>query len=132
VQTPSPWIAIVDDDAAVRKALARLLNGRGLRAQTYDSAQAFLAALPSGRPQCLIVDLQLPATSGPELLEHLSRSEIQIPTIVVTAQADVEARRRCRSYPGTVALLAKPVQDVDLFAAIQMASGIADDRDHKQ
>ena len=91
----SPWIAIVDDDPSVLKALTRLLRTRALHARTYGSAQEFLAALPDGLPECLIVDLQMPEMSGVELLQHLTRNDIQIPTIVITAHGDVGVRERC-------------------------------------
>ena len=51
----SPWIAIVDDDPAVLRALSRLLRSRAFRVKTYGSGQEFLAALPDGLPECLIV-----------------------------------------------------------------------------
>ena len=51
------WIAIVDDDPSVLRALTRLLRTRALHAKTFGSAEAFLAALPAGLPACLIVDL---------------------------------------------------------------------------
>jgi CheY-like chemotaxis protein len=56
----SPWIAIVDDDPSVLKGLARLLRARAFEVKTYTSARDFLAALPEGLPECLIVDLQMP------------------------------------------------------------------------
>ena len=67
----SPWISIVDDDPAVLRALSRLLRSRGSQAKTYGSGQEFLAALPDGLPECLIVDLQMPEMNGLELQQHL-------------------------------------------------------------
>jgi hypothetical protein len=58
-ETP-PWIAVVDDDPAVLRALSRLLRTRSFRVKTYGSGQEFLAALPDGLPECLIVDFQMP------------------------------------------------------------------------
>jgi FixJ family two-component response regulator len=114
----SPWIAIVDDDPSVLKALGRLLRTRALDAKTFGSAREFLAALPSGFPQCLILDLQMPQMSGLELHQHLTRSGIKIPTIFITAHDSVEFRQRCESA-STVAYLLKPLQDIDFFAAIE-------------
>ena len=114
----SRWIAIVDDDPSVLKALARLLRARAFHARTFGSAQEFLAALPDGLPECLIVDLQMPEMSGLELQQHLTRRDVQIPTIVITAHGDVAARERCESA-GAIAFLSKPLQDTSLFAAIE-------------
>ena len=115
-----PWIAIVDDDPSVLKALTRLLRTRGLRAKTYGSAQEFLAALPSGAPECLVVDLQMPQMSGLELLQYLTKKDVQIPTIIITAHGDIGVRERCLAA-GAAAFLLKPLQDKSLFAAIEAA-----------
>jgi FixJ family two-component response regulator len=120
----SPWIAIVDDDPAVLKALARLLRARALEARTYASAREFLKVLHEDLPECLIVDLQMPDMTGLELQRHLSRSGLRIPTIVITAHNEAGARERCESA-GAVAFLAKPLQDTSLLAAIRTARGSA-------
>jgi FixJ family two-component response regulator len=118
----SPWIAIVDDDPAVLKALSRLLRSRAFRAQTYGSGEEFLAALPAGLPVCLIVDLQMPEMNGLELQQHLIGNGIKIPTILITAYADGEMNEQSRD--GTlVARLRKPLQDEALFSAIDRAIG---------
>jgi FixJ family two-component response regulator len=121
---PSPWIAIVDDDPAVLKALARLLRTRAMEARTYASAREFLAALhdavPDEMPECLIVDLQMPEMSGLELQRHLNRAEISIPTIVMTAHAEAGMRERCEAA-GAETYLVKPLQDTILLTAIDEA-----------
>jgi FixJ family two-component response regulator len=123
-----PWIAIVDDDPYVLRALARLLRTRALHPRTFESAEDFLGTLPEGLPQCLIVDLQMPEMGGLELQQHLSRRGIEIPTIVITAHGDVQARARCVAA-GAAAFLTKPLQEASLFAAIQEASTMPK-RDH--
>jgi FixJ family two-component response regulator len=123
----SRWIAIVDDDPAVLKALTRLLRTRAFDAKAYGSGQEFLAALPDGLPECLILDLQMPEMTGLELQQHLTRRGIQIPTIIITAQRDIGMRERCESA-GAIGFLSKPVQDTSLFAAIDDASEIARSR----
>jgi FixJ family two-component response regulator len=119
-----PWIAIIDDDAFVLRGLARLLRTRALHPRTFESAADFLGALSEGLPQCLIVDLQMPEMSGLELQRHLSGIGIEIPTIVITAHGDVQARERCECA-GAIAFLKKPLQEETLFAAIQKASRAA-------
>jgi FixJ family two-component response regulator len=119
-----PWIAIVDDDAFVLRGLARLLRTRALHTRTFESAADFLGALSEGLPECLIVDLQMPEMSGLELQRHLSGIGIKIPTIVITAHGDVQARERCECA-GAIAILKKPLQEATLFAAIQKASRAA-------
>jgi len=114
------WIAIVDDDPSVLRALTRLLRTRALHAKTFGSAREFLQSLPAGRPDCLIVDLQMPEMSGLELMQDLTRRGIPIPTIVITAHGDMGARERCESA-GAIAFLSKPLQDTSLLAAIAHA-----------
>jgi CheY-like chemotaxis protein len=115
-----PLIAVVDDDPAVLKALARLLRTRGFDANGYGSAREFLAALPHRPPECLILDLQMPEMSGLDLLVHFQRNGIRIPTIVITGQTDRHVRDSCEAS-GIVAFLPKPVDDAALFAAIAAA-----------
>jgi FixJ family two-component response regulator len=113
-----PWIAIVDDDPSVLRALARLLRTRALSAKTFASAREFLTALPNGVPECLILDLQMPEMGGLELHQHLVRGGVKIPTIFITAYDSVETRRRCEAA-GAAAYLLKPLQDIAFFAAIE-------------
>jgi FixJ family two-component response regulator len=117
-----PWIAIVDDDLSVLKGLARLLRARAFETRTYTSALDFLAALPEGNPECLIVDLQMPGMTGLELQRHLNRNGIKIPTIVITAHNEAGTRERCE-MAGAKAFLSKPLQDTALLEAINDARG---------
>ena len=119
----SHWIAIVDDDPSVLKALSRLLRTHAHHAKTYESAQVFLAALPGGLPECLVVDWQMPEMNGLELLAHLRNRGIQVPTIIISAHGDGGARQRCVSA-GALAFLSKPLQDTELLAAIAAARKI--------
>jgi len=121
----SPWIAVVDDDPSVLNALRRTLRIGGFQAKTYGSAQEFLAALPGGLPECLILDLHMPQMSGLELLEHLAHRRIQIPTIVITSHGEIKVRERSESV-GVVAVLSKPLENTSLFAAIDDARSRSD------
>jgi len=120
-QPSPPWIAIVDDDSSVLKALARLLKTRAIEARTYVSAQDFLASLgdgtPDALPECLILDLQMPEMNGLELQRHLNRAGIRIPTILITAHTENDMRERCTAA-GAECYLLKPLHDTSLLAAI--------------
>ena len=121
----SHWVAVVDDDPSVLKALARLLRTRGFHAKTFASAQELIAFLPKGQPECLIVDLQMPEMNGLELHQHLIRRGMEIHTIIITAHQDSDLQRRCQAA-GVAAYLLKPLQDTALFAAIASARRHAD------
>ena len=117
----SPWIAIVDDDPSVLKALQRTLRIRALLSKTFGSAREFLASLPDGLPECLIVDLQMPEMTGLELHHQLTRSGIHIPTIIITAHSDIRLRERSEAA-GIFAVLFKPLQNASLFTTIDAAA----------
>ena len=117
------WIAVVDDDPAVLKALSRLLRSRAFKVHTYESGQEFLASLPNGLPACVIVDLQMPAMSGLELKQRLVRDGLVIPTIMITAHRDANLDEHEKA--SLVAFLQKPLQDHNLFAAIDKALGVS-------
>jgi FixJ family two-component response regulator len=117
----SGWIAIVDDDPSVLKALARLLGTRSLNVRTYRSGQQFLVSLADGLPDCLIIDLQMPEMTGLELQQDLARKGIRVPIVIITAHDEAGMRERCRAA-GAIAFLSKPLQDTSLFAAIDAAS----------
>jgi FixJ family two-component response regulator len=116
-----PRIAVVDDDASVRKALKRLLETCSYEVQTFEAACELIAALPHGIPECMIVDLQMPNMTGLELQHHLARSGIKIPTIVITAHDEPGTRERCIAA-GAAAYLLKPLSKAVLIAAINTAT----------
>jgi FixJ family two-component response regulator len=113
-------IAIVDDDSSVRKALARLLTTRAFETQTFASAREFLESLEGNRPDCLILDHQMPGMTGLELQLQLARQQIRIPTVVITALEETELSERCLSA-GAAAVLNKPLDIKELLGAITTA-----------
>jgi FixJ family two-component response regulator len=114
-------IAVVDDNAPVRKALMRLLETLSYEVQTFGTACELIAALPRWLPDCLIVDLQMPEMTGLELQHHLARIGTTIRTIVITAHDEPGTRERCIAA-GAAAYLLKPLRKAVLFAAIDTAS----------
>ena len=84
-----PTVFIIDDDPAVRQALTVLVRSMHLQAEAYESAQQFLDAFDATRPGCLLLDVRMPGISGLELLEQLSRDEVRLPAIVMSAYGDV-------------------------------------------
>lgn len=120
----SGYVAIVDDDASVREALARLLRVNGIISRSYPSAQALLNALStqcSNRPDCLIVDVNMPNMSGIELQRVLLNRGIRIPTIVITGRDNKSIAASAASV-GAAAFFLKPVPRDALMAAINSAT----------
>jgi FixJ family two-component response regulator len=115
-----PSIAIVDDDKRFATALRRLLSASGLATATYASGREFLESLESRRPDCVILDLQMPGLSGLTVLQHLANAEIRLPTIIITAHDEPETRAQCLAA-GAVGFLCKPVEETDLLKLIAAA-----------
>src|SRR5215471_2123664 len=116
----SGYVAIVDDDASMREALARLLRVHGINSWNYPSARAFLEALPSHMPDCLIVDVNMPDMTGIELQCELLNYGVRIPTIVITASDDKSIPASAASL-GAIAFFHKPVPRDALMTAINSA-----------
>jgi FixJ family two-component response regulator len=124
-----PTIAIVDDDASVCRAISRLLRSLGMNADTFTSGHEFIKhiqTMPSFRPDCVVLDVQMPGMNGLEVQEFLVRSENPLPIIFITAHDEVSLRERALQA-GAVAFLRKPFND-ELFIktlneAIQRGAG---------
>jgi two-component system, LuxR family, response regulator FixJ len=122
-------IFIIDDDPAVRQALSVLVRSMHMRAETYESAQQYLATFDPSRPGCLLLDVRMPGTSGLELLEQLNRAEVRLPAIVMSAYGDVPMVVRAMKA-GALNFLEKPCRDQQLWEAIQ--EGLRWDAAHRQ
>ena len=105
---PSSLVAVVDDDASVRRALTRLLQSAGLQVVAYASASEFLDAEHSIDPECGIFDIHLGGMSGLELLSRLRESGDDLPVLIITAHDDAQARAAA-AQAGCVAYLCKPL-----------------------
>ncbi len=113
-------VHIVDDDASIRRALARLLRLAGLDTVGYETARAVLTAAPSLTSGCILLDLQMPGMSGLELLGRLSEIGIDLPIIVVTGHGDVPTTVRAMKA-GAVDFIEKPIDETHLLTAIEDA-----------
>ena len=110
-------IYLVDDDAAVRDALAMLLETYGRQVLTFPDAAHLLAHVDRAGPGVLILDLRLPAVSGLQLITQLSAKGISWPAIMITGHGDVEACRRA-FRAGVTDFLTKPVDEHVLMEAL--------------
>ena len=113
-------IAIVDDEAPVRKALGRLLRAAGFGVATFASGNEFLDSLRSSRPDCVILDLHLPGLSGLEVQQELSHQNISTPCIIITGKDEPGISQRVLAS-GAAAYLRKPLDESELLAAINQA-----------
>lgn len=117
---PSAMIAIVDDEAPVRKALLRLFRAAGFEARAFASGQEFLESLPYCQYDCLVLDLHMPGMTGLEVQQDKDFCKIKVPTVIITAHDELETRQKCLSA-GVTAYLCKPFDDNALLKAIERA-----------
>jgi FixJ family two-component response regulator len=113
--TPAPIIAIVDDDASVRRALQRLVETAGYPVQTFASAREFLEWLPHGHASCLLLDVHMDGISGFDLVQRLA-----VPVIFVTAHDDALTLERI-ARAKAAGHLRKPIDGQAVLHAIRTA-----------
>jgi FixJ family two-component response regulator len=113
-------VFLVDDDAGVLKALARLLQARGYDVQSFTSPEAFLADHDASVPGCAVLDVSMPDLDGLELQQALTAGGSQRPVIFLTGAGDIPTSVRAMRA-GAVDFLTKPVDSADLLAAIAHA-----------
>lgn len=119
-QGSAATIAIVEDDAALRSALARLLNAYGYRTESYPDSECLLERENLHEIGCLILDVDLPGMSGLELQAHLRRHGKRLPIVFLSAVCELGVRKRA-VLGGCIAFLEKPAQGHLLLAAIKAA-----------
>lgn len=117
-------IYIVDDDQQSRKAVLTLVQPMGIPAESFASAEEFLAAYDGRRPACLVTDVRMLGMSGLELQEQLNALGITISVVVLTAFASTPTTVRAMRN-GALTLLEKPCNDDELWEAIRV--GLAAD-----
>jgi FixJ family two-component response regulator len=113
-------VFLVDDDAAVLKALERVMRSAGLEPRAFGSADAFLDALPPKAAGCIVLDISMPGRDGLALQEALAERGSELPVIFLTAHGDVPRSVRAMKR-GAADFLSKPVDDEVLLRAVREA-----------
>jgi FixJ family two-component response regulator len=120
MNTEKPTVFVVDDDASVRKALARSIQAAGLTVKTFASAREFLDQGPPAGPGCLVLDVRMPGLSGLDLQAELHSRNIRTPIIFITGHGDIPASVKAMKG-GAVDFLIKPFKVANLLGVIQEA-----------
>ncbi len=124
-----PKVYVVDDDQQACKAVLTLVQTMGLPAESFSSAEDFLAAYDGYRPACLVTDVRMLGMSGLELQERLNELRISISVVVLTAFATTPTTVRAMRN-GALTLMEKPCGEDQLWEAIR--SGILADQENWQ
>jgi two-component system response regulator FixJ len=113
-------VHLIDDDDGVRRAVAFLLTTSGYAVRVYESAAAFLEALPTVQPGCIVTDVRMPEMDGLELQRQLKQRGVALPVIVVTGHGDVPLAVEAMKA-GAIDFIEKPFNDEKLLSAIRIA-----------
>jgi FixJ family two-component response regulator len=117
---PTPIVFVIDDDVSVRESLELLVRYEGWQAETFASADEFLARPREFVPSCLILDLSLPGFSGLDLQERIAGERTDMPIIFITGHGDIPSTVQAMKA-GAVEFLTKPFTDDALLTAVRHA-----------
>ena len=117
---PSPTVFVVDDDAAIRKAVSRLLRSAGIAVAVFESPTEFLAQYDPNTPGCLVLDLAMPGFNGLQLQTVLGERGSILPIIFLSGHGDVSKSVQAMKG-GAFDFLTKPVNAKNLLPAIRAA-----------
>lgn len=117
----SPVIAVVDDDDAMRESLKALLRSAGLRAEVFASGMDFLESGVLERVDCLVLDVDMPGMSGPELQQVLNERGCRVPIVFITGKPDGDLEARLLAA-GARAFFGKPFDEEGLLKDIETAA----------
>jgi FixJ family two-component response regulator len=117
-------VAVVDDDADVRAALARLVTSAGFEVSVHGDGDEFLRCAALQPPDCVVLDLHMPCMTGLQVLRALQAARRMLPIVVITAHDAPEAREQCLAA-GAAAYLRKPLDEHVLLGTISAAVSAA-------
>jgi len=113
-----PLVAIVDDDASVRKSTRRLIGSLGYRAEAFATGDEFLASPLAARTACLVLDVRMPDLDGLEVQRRVIARGLRIPIVFVSGRASDDEERRARAA-GAIDFLRKPIATATLLRVLR-------------
>src|SRR5260221_8379989 len=103
-------ILVIDDDAALRASIGRLLRSLDLEARLFASISDFLESDPPDGPTCLVLDVRLPGQSGLDLQRELAAANRELPIVFITGHGDIPMSVQAMKG-GAIEFLTKPFRD---------------------
>ena len=118
----SAMVYVVDDDAGVRKGMARLMASAGYRVETFETGRAYLqrAAVDEPWPACMLLDVNMPDLNGLDLQRELNNADSVLPIVFLSGQADVPMSVRAMKQ-GAADFITKPPEEKVLLEVIARA-----------
>jgi two-component system, LuxR family, response regulator FixJ len=120
MDTTTPWVAIVDDDHAIRQALLRLLDASGIAAAEFAGGAELLNNMAPFPPCCVLLDLNMPGMTGHQVQARLAILAPRTHVIAMTGQHTPDIEARVLRYRNT-SYLRKPMSEQALLDAIGRA-----------
>src|SRR6059058_5973788 len=117
---PNSLVFVIDDDASMRKGLARLLRSAGYKSEIFESASDFLTRAPHSGLSCVVVDVQMPGLTGIELQKDLIQRHREEQLVFITGHGDIPMCAEAMKA-GAVDFLRKPFRDDELLQCVQNA-----------
>jgi FixJ family two-component response regulator len=124
-----PTVFLVDPDGPTRDALNRLTDLMELNCQAFDSAQQFLDALDPAEPGCIVMEIKVPGLNGLQIQQRLRETAVTLPVIFITTAPSVSIAVHAMRA-GALHFLEKPIRENDLWAVIQEAIQLDQQRRH--
>src|SRR6201996_8178233 len=118
--TEETIVHLVDDEEAVRGALSRLLRSVGYGIRSHATASEFLKEALPDAPGCIVLDVRMPGVTGLELQEHLNKSDVSLPLVLMSGHGHIPMSVRAMKA-GAVDFLTKPFRDQDMLDAVGSA-----------
>jgi FixJ family two-component response regulator len=115
-------IAVLDDEDSVRIALVRVLRAAGFTTSGFSCGEELLESWHLERPECLLLDLQMPGLSGQDVHQALTVAGAQFPIIIITGGDTPGTREECLRL-GAVSYLCKPLDVESLLQTVRCAIG---------
>ena len=113
-------VYVIDDDDAMRDSLQFLLDSANFETRLFETAQAFLEALPAITSGCVVSDIRMPGIDGIELLKRVKSAKVSLPVIIMTGHGDIPLAVEAMKL-GAIDFLEKPFEDDRLLARIEAA-----------
>jgi two-component system, LuxR family, response regulator FixJ len=117
---PKGTVHVIDDDQAMRESVEFLLDSAGYEVRIYESAHAFLEAMPDAVAGCIISDVRMPGIDGLDLLKRLKAGGSKLPVLIMTGHGDVPLAVEAMKL-GAVDFIEKPFDDDRLIGLIETA-----------
>ena len=115
-----PLVYVIDDDPSMRSLIEATVQGMGVTAKSFASANDFIGHPLQDQNACVLLDLEMPGLSGLEFLEKHIANKVDLPVIIITAHASVQAAVRSLKM-GAVDFLEKPFEREVLVKAVERA-----------